>query len=102
MSSSAIRGAILVAIAALLGFLILRGTTDRTEIPITAGQAPVPTAAVVEATPTPEIGVASLPTPTAVIDTSTARPNSQVAVMVANGTDVSGQAGRLTDVRELV
>lgn len=96
MSSSAVRGAILVALAVLLGFLILRGTTDRTEIPITAGQAPV-VEATVEPTPTPESGIVALPTVPPAADTSTARPNSQVTILVANGTDISGQAGRLTD-----
>lgn len=98
MSSSAIRGAILVALAVLLGFLILRGVTDRTEIPLTTtgtvATAPTPT-------PTPSVDAGStapLPTPTAVIDTSNARPNAQISVMVANGTEVSGQAGRLTDI----
>lgn len=97
MSSSAVRGAILVALAVLLGFLILRGTNDRTEIPIVAGQAPVVAEATVEPTPTPDNGIAALPTAPPVADTSTARPNSQVTVLVANGTEVSGQAGRLTD-----
>ncbi len=35
--------------------------------------------------------------PTVDVSTVTARPNSQVAVLVANGTEVAGQAGRLTD-----
>jgi len=94
MGSSAGRGAVLVVIAALLGFLILRGAADVTQTPVTTG----PVAA---ATPTPPVEVApddSVPvtTPTVVVDTSTARNNSEVRVLVANGTDVSGQASRLT------
>lgn len=97
MSSSAVRGAILVALAVLLGFLILRGTNDRTQIPVVAGQAPVIEPTAIPITPTPDAGIATLPTAVPAADTSTARPNSQVTVLVANGTEISGQAGRLTD-----
>ncbi|MEM7093386.1 MAG: LytR C-terminal domain-containing protein [Actinomycetota bacterium] len=99
MGASVLRGGVLVALAVLLGFLVLRGTTPRTELPIgvttaaAATEAPTPTPE-----PTTEVGVAELPTPDTVLDTSTARPNAQISVLVANGTDVSGQAGRLTDV----
>ena len=96
MNASPIRGAILVALAAVLGFLILQGVTDREQVPIASADP------IVVATTTPEstadIGTAVLPTPEPVMDTSSARPNAQVSVLVANGTDVSGQAGRLTDV----
>ena len=104
MNATPVRGVVLVALAALLGFLILRGVTEREQVPIAT------TAPIVAATPTPTPGVAAdgaavtgdgtaaLPTAPPVVDTSTARPNAQVSVLVANGTDVSGQAGRLTDV----
>ena len=96
MNASPVRGAILVALAVVVGFLVLRGVADREQIPLSTG------APVTVATPTPEpttdIGTATLPTPEPVVDLSSARPNAQVSVLVANGTDVSGQAGRLTDV----
>ena len=92
MTSSAVRGAILVALAALLGFLILRGAADNQQVPITAAtDLSAPTA-----TATPDAAPAALPTPT-VVDLSAARPNSQVRVLVANGSGIDGQAGRLTD-----
>lgn len=94
MSSSAGRGAVLVVVAALLGFLILRGAADNTQFPVTTG-------AVAQATATPDVEVVpddSVPitTPTVLVDASQARNNSEVRVLVANGTDVSGQASRLT------
>lgn len=99
MSSSAVSGAILVALAALLGFLILRGAADRQEVPITATTPLVTvTATPIPGEPTTGDGTTALPTPTPVVDTATARPNAQVSVLVANGTEISGQAGRLTDV----
>jgi hypothetical protein len=82
----AARGAILVVVAALLGFLILRGAADITQTPIavaSAGAAPTPT--LVEVSPDDTVPVT---TPTVVIDASQARPNNQVSVLVANGTDV--------------
>lgn len=96
MSSSATRGAVLVAIAALLVFLVLRGAADSGQIPIETGAG-----IGAEATPTPTVDPLSedavpVTTPTVVIDTSTARNNSEVSVLVANGTDVTGQASRLT------
>lgn len=92
MSSSAVRGAVLVALAVLLGFLILRGAADNQQVPVTA-TTPIFAAT---PTPTPDAAPATLPTPT-VVDLSAARPNSQVSVLVANGSGVDGQAGRLTD-----
>ena len=95
MSPSA-RGAILVAVAALLGFLILRGAADNSQFPLATGP-------VVEATATvePELQIApddgvAVGSDTVEVDTSLARDNSEVAVLVANGTDVTGQASRLT------
>lgn len=113
MNGTPIRGVVLVALAALVGYLILAGVTDRQEIPLTAGaQAALPTAVptadtqvdpadLVDATGTTDAiddNAAPLPTAPPVLDTSTARPNAQVSVLVANGTAVPGQAGRLTDV----
>lgn len=94
MNSSAGRGAILVVVAALLGFLILRGAADTTQVPLTTG-------AVAQPTPTTVVEVDSadvvpVTTPTVVVDPAEARDNSQVSVLVANGTEESGQASRLT------
>lgn len=92
--NSAARGAILVVIAAVLGFLVLRGSADITQTPITvASGGAVPTPTLVEVSPEDTVPVT---TPTVVVDASQARPNNQVSVLVANGTDVSGQASRLT------
>lgn len=92
MTSSAVRGAVLVALAALLGFLILRGAADNQQVPVSATTPQF----VVTPTATPDVGPAVLPTPT-VVDLSTALPRAQVRVLVANGSGVDGQAGRLTD-----
>lgn len=95
MSSTATRGAVLVAVAALLGFLVLRGAADNTQVPVTATTSIFePTATVVFDTVEPE--VVPVTTPTVVVDVTTARDNNQVSVLVVNGTDVSGQAGRLS------
>lgn len=96
MSSSASRGAVLVAVAALLVFLVLRGAADNTQVPIAATPSEAPTA-----TPTPDLEVqpddtVDVGANTVQVDPATARPNNQVSVLVANGTDVSGQASRLT------
>lgn len=94
MKSSPIRGAVLVGIAALLAFFVLRGVADNGQIPVeTAGESTDETA-----TPTVDPLVEATPavTPTAEIDPSTARNNSEVSVLVANGTTVTGLAGRLT------
>ena len=90
----AARGAILVVVAVLLGFLVLRGAADRTQTPVAVGTSAVaPTPTLVEVSPSDTVPVT---TPTVVVDTSQARPNSEVSVLVANITDVSGQASRLT------
>jgi len=94
--SSASRGAALVAIAALLCFLVLRGAADSTQVPVASEPAlpPTPTALPdleVDSQDTVDVGA-----PTIEVDVSTARPNNQVSVLVANGTEVSGQASRLT------
>lgn len=92
--NSAARGAVLVVIAAVLGFLVLRGAADVTQTPIAAaGAVTAPTPTSVEVSPDDTVPVT---TPTVVVDASQARPNNQVSVLVANGTDVSGQASRLT------
>ena len=95
MSSSA-RGAILVAVAALLAFLVLRGAADNTQFPLATGAATEPAATV---TPDPEItpdNTVEVGAGTVEVDVTLARDNSEVAVLVANGTDVTGQASRLT------
>lgn len=94
MSSSALRGAVLVALAALLGYLILLGVADLGLTPV--GQDSSTPAATPTLTADDSDSVTVAPEPTEV-NVATARPNSEVAVLVANGTEVSGQAGRLTD-----
>jgi len=96
MSSSAARGAVLVAVAALLVFLVLRGAADNSQFPLATGPTtdPTPTVAA-DLTVTPEDAVA-VGAETVEVDVSTARDNSEVSVLVANGTTVTGQAGRLT------
>lgn len=94
MSSSALRGAVLVALAAVLGYLILLGVADLGLTPVEEGSiapAATPTPSADESEP---VVVAPAPTVPNVVD---ARPNSEVLVLVANGTEISGQAGRLTD-----
>ena len=96
MSSTGTRGAVLVAVAAVLVFLVLRGAADNSQFPVATGP-------VVETTPTvaaelevlPEDAV-SVGADTVEVDTSLARNNSDVSVLVANGTEVTGQASRLT------
>jgi len=93
MNSSA-RGALLLAVAVLLGFLILRGAENSAQVPITAGaQVQVTPTADVEVAPDDSVSVAG---PGEVIDPADARPNNEVSVLVANGTNESGQASRLT------
>lgn len=94
MSSSA-RGAILVAIASLLVFLVLRGAADNAQFPVATGASAQPTAVVPDLQVTPDDAVA-VGAETVEVDTSTARDNSEVAVLVANGSGVTGQASRLT------
>lgn len=82
----------------LLGFLILNfgADLDVAQEGLAASSEPVATA-----TSDPELGEANtgavaVDQPTALPDTP-ARPNGQVVVLVANGTTVPNQAGRLTD-----
>lgn len=86
------RGAVLVALAALLGFLVLNGAADNAQFPVSTGTGAEPTA---EPEVTPDDAAATT-TPTTVIVTDPPRANSEVSVLVANGTTVSGQARRLT------
>lgn len=92
MSSSALRGAVLVALAVLLGYLILRGAADYDFTPVTEQGTLLPTPTAVPS----DTGAVALATPTP-ISTAGARPNSEVAVLVANGTEIRGQALRVTD-----
>jgi len=87
----AARGAVLVIIAALLGFLILRGAAETSPLPVGTSAAPAPTA-------TPSVDASPVPvtTPTFAPDPASARPNNEVSVLVVNGTEVSNQASRLT------
>lgn len=94
MSSSATRAALLVAVAALLGFLILRGAADNAQFPVTTGGAAAATA-IPDVEVDPENSVAVSETPTVLV-LPAARNNNEVSVLVANGTAVSGQASRLT------
>ncbi len=91
MNASVARGAVLVVVAALLGFLILRGAADGSQIPVSSGPIAVPTV-VANTTSEP----VPIETPTLVVVTEDAREPNQVRVLVANGTDVPGQASRLT------
>ncbi len=95
MSPSATRGAVLVAIAALLAFLILRGAADNTQFPVVNASAAQPTATPAEPVVEPNDTV-DVVDETAVVDTGTARNNNEVSVLVVNGTNVSQQASRLT------
>ena len=63
--------------------------------PVVAGASASPTVAAIE-NPDATDGVTATPAPTTAVDLTTARPNSEVAVLVVNGTAVSGQASRLT------
>lgn len=78
----------------LLGYLILQGVADLGLTPVSNGAAaaPTPTAEADSTDP----GTAPIVEPTEV--TAPARANSEVAVLVANGTEISGQASRLTDL----
>ena len=94
MNPSAVRGAILVAIAVIVAFLVLQGAADNAQFPVATGAAePTPTPEPVDVEEQESVDVAET---TVEIDTSLARPNSEVNVLVANGTEVSGQASRLT------
>ena len=94
MSSSALRGAVLVALAVLLGYLILGGVADLDFTPVTSGNNVQPTATRTAVEDETETVPVAQPTE---VNTDLARPNSEVAVLVANGTEISGQALRLTD-----
>ncbi len=86
-----------MAIAALLVFLVLRGAADNSQFPVETGAGASPTV-------TPEggdgvlgdEGAVPVATATVTVDISTARNNSEVSVLVVNGTEVTGQATRLT------
>ena len=95
MSSSA-RGAILIIVAALLAFLVLRGAADNSQFPVATGPVAQPTASVEPELEVAPDDVVDVGPDTVEVDTSLARDNSEVAVLVANGTDVTGQASRLT------
>ena len=85
-----------MAVAALLAFLVLRGAADNSQFPLATGSVAEPTASV---EPEPEItpdDAVEVGPGTVEVDTSLARDNSEVAVLVANGSGVTGQASRLT------
>ncbi len=99
--NSATRGAVLAIIAVALGFAILNWGADLQPNPVFDPgifRTPEPTAEA-DDSELSDVESESAPVvdPTAVVDVTQARPNSQVAVLVANGTDVAGQAARLTD-----
>lgn len=101
MGTPAVRGAFLVALAVLLGFLILNFGADLEPTIGVATQAePVATAEPdvdLDVTPDP-VNTEAVPVDEpAPFDDVAARPNGQVVVLVANGTTVPNQAGRLTD-----
>lgn len=97
--NSVTRGALLAALAVLIGFVVLRWGADLQYNPVVEEGIfqPTPTAlpaGQVAPEPTvPESVAVAEPT----VATDPARPNAQVVVLVANGTEVDGQAGRLTD-----
>ncbi|MDP9389421.1 MAG: LytR C-terminal domain-containing protein [Actinomycetota bacterium] len=81
------RGAALLAVALLLGFVLLRAGDEAPADRVTAGD---PT----EETLPPVTDVVEPPT---VAPTAPARPPREVRVLSVNGTDVSGVARRITD-----
>jgi len=98
MKTPAVRGAFLVALAVLLGFLILNFGAD---LDTSIGEVSTTADPVATSTPDPLLdqgttGAVAVDEPTPLPDTP-ARPNGQVVVLVANGTTQAGQAGRLTD-----
>lgn len=99
MKTPAVRGAFLVVLAVLLGFLILNFGADlnTTVSDVGASSDPVEAATVDPLADPADTGAVAVDEPTPLPDTSAARPNGQVVVLVANGTTVPNQAGRLTD-----
>lgn len=87
---SAVKGAILVAVAVLIGFALLQDSDSRsTEVAVGAADNPV-------GSPADEADSSSSTTST----TAPPRPASSVKVLVANGTNVNGAAGTQTDALE--
>lgn len=83
-----------MTLAILLAFLILRGSEDLGLTPIGDGSA-------TDATTTPaasDVDTDAAPIVEPTVVTAAARANGEVVVLVANGSDVSGEAGRLTDL----
>lgn len=98
MKTPAVRGAFLVALAVLLGFLILNFGADLNPTigTVTTATEPVATEVPDETLET-DTGAVAVDDAAAPLDDTPARPNGQVVVLVANGTTVPNQAGRLTD-----
>ena len=118
-NAAAIRGALLVIAAVVVGIYLLRGTDTPTLDPAPAASPTTVQAAESEtdasddgagtatettlpgitvATSTPEDGSTADDTDAGTMVGFEGRPNSQVSVQVANSTSVRGAAGRTTDI----
>ena len=118
-NAAAIRGALLVIAAVVVGIYLLRGTDTPTLDPAPAASPPTVQAAESEtdasddgagtatettlpgitvATSTPEDGSTADDADAGTMVGFEGRPNSQVSVQVANSTTVRGAAGRTTDI----
>lgn len=96
MNSSPVKAVLLLLVAGGLAFLVFTNVTRYQQSPVIDGVAveqnetPDETETEVEAVPVVE--------PTPDVFAVEPRPNSQVVVQVANGTDVSGQGAHVTDI----
>lgn len=97
MKSSPIKAALLVVLATLLGFLVFRSVTRFEQAPVLAGSDGPELS--VEGTELGEAETESVPIadPTPDLAAVEPRPNSQVIIQVANGSNVNGQGRWLTD-----
>ena len=118
-NAAAIRGALLVVVAVVVGIYLLRGT-DTPTLDTASSASPTTVQAADDDVSTPDDGAATstettLPGITVVTSTPEdgtttedsdagtmvgfeGRPNSQISVQVANSTTVRGAAGRTTDI----
>ena len=118
-NAAAIRGALLVIVAVVVGIYLLRGTDTPTLDPSPSASPTTVQAAeneagapddgagtatettlpgITVATSSPEDGTAADDADAGTMVGFEGRPNSQVSVQVANSTSVRGAAGRITDI----
>ena len=118
-NAAAIRGALLVIVAVVVGIYLLRGTDTPTLDPSPSASPTTVQAAenevgapddgagtatettlpgITVATSSPEDGTAADDADAGTMVGFEGRPNSQVSVQVANSTTVRGAAGRITDI----